>query len=181
MVGDNGRASNAHDEIDTAELLRRLEQASEPAETEAVEELDLVRQLQLDPAADPEAGKDSTLGGYIEKHDRPPAFLGIDEQPYTVGLGVEPGDGADPPFIGFLMFVRWAASGAGIMGHVESDDLSRGATEDEARGRLLDLSLYEVKAALDAAVERQQGELYGNAADIESPPESTSEDEADGS
>jgi hypothetical protein len=120
---------------------------------------DVVRELLLDPRTDPEAGKDATLGGYIAKHDRPPAFEGSDGQPYSVGLDVEPAEDvrqeADA-YVGFLVFVRWAATGAGIMSHAESGDLSRGTTEEEARQGLLALSLYRVKEELDAAIERHR-------------------------
>jgi hypothetical protein len=42
------------------------------------------------------------------------------------------------------------------MDHVESGDVARGRTEDEARRAAMDLSLYEIKAELDAAIERRQ-------------------------
>jgi len=45
------------------------------------------------------------------------------------------------------------------MEHLESGDLSSGATADEAMRALLDLSLFEVKAELDAAIERRRKEL----------------------
>ena len=32
---------------------------------------------------------DATLGGYLDTHDRPPAFEGADGHPYTVSLEVE--------------------------------------------------------------------------------------------
>ncbi|HEX6938222.1 MAG TPA: hypothetical protein VF158_02330 [Longimicrobiales bacterium] len=102
---------------------------------------------------------DLSLGGYIARHDRPPAFTGADGQPYTVGLDAEETGDPARPYVGFLVFVRWAATGAGILDHVESGDLTVGATEDEATRALLDLSLYEVKAELDAAIERRRTEL----------------------
>jgi hypothetical protein len=116
---------------------------------------DLVGSLRGEAA---EAGPDLdvTLGGYLEKHDRVPAFEGSDGQPYTVDVDVER-DGDDAmPFVAFLVFIRWAATGAGIMDHVESGDVARGATEEEARRAAMDLSLYEIKAELDAAIERRQ-------------------------
>ena len=98
-------------------------------------------------------GKDVTLGGYIEEHSRVPAFEGSDGQPYTVDIDVEEADGR---FACFLIFIRWAATGAGIMDHVESGDIAHGATEAEARNAALELSLYEVKSELDAAIERRR-------------------------
>jgi hypothetical protein len=112
-----------------------------------------------DTAAD-DAAQDLTLGGYMEKHGRVPAFDGADGQPYTVDIDVEEdGENAAAPFVSFLVFIRWAATGAGIMDHLESGDIARGATEDEARQGALDLSLYEIKAELDAAIERRRAAL----------------------
>jgi hypothetical protein len=106
------------------------------------------------------AARDVTLGGYIEKHDRVPAFDGSDGQPYTVDIDVEEaGDDEGPAFVGFLIFIRWAATGAGIMDHLESGDIARGATEEDARRGVLDLSLYEIKAELDAAIARRREAL----------------------
>jgi hypothetical protein len=107
-----------------------------------------------------EPAQDISLGGYIEKHDRVPAFEGSDGQPYTVDIDVvEDDDDVEAPFVGFLVFIRWAATGAGIMDHVESGDLARGRTEAEARRAVMDLSLYEIRAELDAAIRRRQEAL----------------------
>jgi hypothetical protein len=104
------------------------------------------------------ADEDVTLGGYIEKHSRVPAFEGSDGQPYTVDVDVEPADDGSG-FVAFIVFIRWAATGAGIMDHVESGDVGRGTTEEEARRSVMDLSLYEVRAELDAAIERRRRAL----------------------
>jgi hypothetical protein len=143
---------------------------------------DLIGSLRGDAVAD---AKDMSLGGYIEEHDRVPAFEGSDGQPYTVDVDVEPiaaGLAADPApdarpdpgptaevtggtrssgasFAAFLVFIRWAETGAGIMDHVESGDVAWGRTEDEARQAAMDLSLYEIKAELDAAIERRRQAL----------------------
>jgi hypothetical protein len=103
---------------------------------------------------------DMTLGGYIAKHTRPPAFGGVDGQPYTVDLDIEAtGETGPRAFVAFLVFIRWAETGAGIMEHTESGDVTFGATEAEARTRALELSLYEVKSELDVAIERKRKEL----------------------
>lgn len=112
---------------------------------------DLIGSLRGDPEP---ASADVTLGGYIAEHDRVPAFEGSDGQPYTVDIDVEHAGGLD--YVAFLIFIRWAATGAGIMDHVESGDIARCGSEDEARLAALDLSLYEVKAELDAAIERRR-------------------------
>lgn len=113
-----------------------------------------------DGAGEPDKA-DLTLGGYIQVHDRVPAFNGPDGQPYTVAVDVAGSGREDRPHAGFLMFIRWAATGAGIMDHVESGDLAFAGTEQEARAAVLDLSLYEVKAELDAAVARREREREG--------------------
>lgn len=145
-------------EADPDKILDVLEErALRSAADEILEpEIDVRDALGIAPA---EPTPDLTLGGYIERHDRPPAFTGSDDQPYTVAVDVdETGDPARP-FAAFLLFVRWAATGAGIMGHLESGDVAYGATEEEARRRALDLSLYELKAELDSAIARRAAEL----------------------
>jgi hypothetical protein len=106
-----------------------------------------------DPADD---ALDLTMGGYIGKHDRVPAFEGADGQPYTVDIDVvEDDDDPSNPFVAFYIFIRWAATGAGIMDHVESGDIARAPSEELARAAAMDLSLYEIKAELDAAIARR--------------------------
>lgn len=99
---------------------------------------------------------DATLGGYLAEHERPPAFEGIDTKPYTVSIEVERTGDLRMPWSGFLVFPRWADTGLGIVGHVETDMLERGRTEDEVRGRLEGLSLERVKDLLDEAIRRRR-------------------------
>ncbi|MGH7483809.1 MAG: hypothetical protein ACRELV_16800 [Longimicrobiales bacterium] len=146
-----------HDPADERDLLGEVERraretgAGEPDEDEAP---NLVRELLLDPDADPERGRDVTLGGYITKHDRPPAFEGEDGRPYTVATDAEETGDPAHAFEGFLVFIRWADTGAGIMGHIDSAVLTHAGTYDDAVAALLDLSLFEVKDALDDAIRR---------------------------
>lgn len=104
-------------------------------------------------------GADGTLGGYFAVHGRPPAFEGSDGEPYTVAVDVEETDDPDRPYVAFFLFLRWARTGAGIMGHLESGDIAVGATEGEARERALALSLFEVRAELDRAIARRRHDL----------------------
>ena len=99
---------------------------------------------------------EATLGAYMDRHDRVPAFEGIDGMPYTVDVDVESSDDPERPFAAFFVFIRWAETGAGIMDHVESFDVAYGETEEKARMAAQDLSLYEVKAELDRAIERRR-------------------------
>ncbi len=127
------------------------------AELDEPPELDVVGAAARGTLSDAEAtaAADVTLGGYMRMHNRPPAFEGSDGQPYTVDVDAEPAE-QDDRWVAFLVFLRWAETGAGIMDHVESGDVARGATEKEARDGALELSLYDVKAELDAAIERRR-------------------------
>ena len=146
-------------EKDPENLLDELERrALEAADLEEPPQLDMVRAAGQGSLSDAEASAapDITLGGYIELHNRPPAFEGRDGQPYTVGVDAEESEDEEHRWAGFLVFLRWAETGAGIMDHLESGDVAHGATEEEARRGVLALSLYEVKAELDAAIERRK-------------------------
>ena len=98
------------------------------------------------------APPDTSLGGYISTHDRPPAFEGPDGHPYTVSIEVEKTPDLAAPYLGYLVFPRWAGTGLGIVGHVETATLVRCRSSDEARARLLETPLHEVQALLDRAV-----------------------------
>ena len=131
-----------------------------PEEDDVDEDVDLIAAFgESGPEVDPSEAKDITLGGYVEKHTRPPAFTGSDDQPYTVDIDVEPTGDPSRPYAAFLVFLRWAETGAGIMEHTESDDVAFGDTPDAARGKAMELTLYEIKAELDAAIQRKRSEL----------------------
>ena len=101
---------------------------------------------------------DATLGGYLEVHERPPAFSGSDEQPYTASIEVESVENLIAPYVGYLVFPRWAETGLGIVGHLETPVLWEGRSRDEIVDRAHALSLVEVKRLLDEAVERKRAE-----------------------
>jgi hypothetical protein len=126
-------------------------------EDEGDDGVDIIGTLSGRDVAEP--ATDLTLAGYIEKHDRVPAFDGSDGQPYTVDVAIDETGDQDRPFAAFLVFIRWAQTGAGIMDHTESDDLAFGSSEADARNAIGELSLYEVKAELDAAIERKRRNL----------------------
>lgn len=142
---------------DGNDLYERLERdalfSMPPEDANDDEELDVVRAL---TGAEEAEAQDVTLGGYIERHDRVPAFEGPDGMPYTVDVDTEETGDAERPWVAFLVFLRWAATGAGIMGHVESGDVASGATEEAARQAAMDLSLYEIRSELDAAIRRRR-------------------------
>ena len=95
---------------------------------------------------------DRTLGGYLDVHSRPPAFEAVDGQPYTVSIETEHTGDLKAPVAGYLVFPRWAATGLGIVGHVESPLLwwgdTRGAVVESARAA----TLNEVQRLLNEAV-----------------------------
>ena len=105
---------------------------------------------------------DSTLGGYLEVHERPPAFSGSDEQPYTVSVELESVDNLAAPYVGYLVFPRWAETGLGILGHVETPVLWEGRSKDEVQGRAHALPLTEVKRLLDEAIQQAAQRKHGN-------------------
>lgn len=144
------------------ELFEEVERRAflELPEEEDDESVDLVAAFgDAGPEVDAAAAKDMTLGGYIELHNRPPAFGGGDAQPYTVDIDVEPTGDPARPYAAFLVFLRWAETGAGIMEHTESGDVAFGETPEAARNNALELTLYEIKAELDAAIERKKNEM----------------------
>jgi hypothetical protein len=99
-----------------------------------------------------------TLGGYMARHDRAPAFTGHDGQPYSVGIFVEEEPDERGRFGASLLFVRWSPAGDRPVGHVESGVLAWGHSPGEAEERIKAISLYDVKAALDEAIGMAPGE-----------------------
>lgn len=95
---------------------------------------------------------DSTLGGYFHVHDRPPAYDGPDGHPYTVSLEVEKTSNLRAPYAGYLVFPRWATTGVGIVGHVETPTLCECGTSDGALRWLGELTLLEVQQLLAEAL-----------------------------
>ena len=109
-------------------------------------------------AGKPEAGKgedDHTLGGYFAVHSRPPAFEAVDGQPYTVSIETERTGDLKAPVAGYLVFPRWAATGLGIVGHVETPVLWRGPSRQAVAREAGTLTLHEVQRLLNEAVARR--------------------------
>jgi hypothetical protein len=93
-----------------------------------------------------------TLGGYLSRHERAPAFGGSDGHAYSVAIWVDEGPDERGRYGASLLFVRWKPAGDSPAGHVESSALAWGRTPEEAETRVKSISLYDVKAALDAAI-----------------------------
>jgi hypothetical protein len=103
------------------------------------------------PEGDVHGAPDATLGGYFREHERPPAFEGADGQPYSVSPEVEKTGKLPTPYEGYLVFPRWAETGLGVVGHVETPTLITARTLDEAHRKLGELPLVRVKELLDQA------------------------------
>lgn len=100
-------------------------------------------------------GDPNTIGGYAAAHDRPAAFEGLDGFSYSVELMATKDDMGTEPWGAFVFFVRWARIGASSPeGHLESDVLARGATEEQALERLGALPLNHIKGVLDELIAR---------------------------
>jgi hypothetical protein len=101
---------------------------------------------------------DTTLGGYQEVHERPPAFSGSDGQPYTASVEIESVENLAAPYVAYLVFPRWAETGLGIVGHLETPVLCEGRSRDEVQERVHALPLTEVKRLLDEAIQGKYGD-----------------------
>jgi hypothetical protein len=101
---------------------------------------------------------DGTLGGYLEVHNRPPAFEGVDGHPYTVSVEVEKTANLRAPFVAFLVFPRWAATGLGVIGHVETPVLWEGTAAEQVVALAGETPLLRVKQLLDDAIRRRAEE-----------------------
>ena len=107
--------------------------------------------------------EDATLGGYIRTHNRPPAFEGVDGQPYSVSIETERTSNLRTPWVAYLVFPRWAETGLGIVGHVETPLLWEGRSEEEVVAHAGATPLLRVKELLDEAIlrSREDGEAPG--------------------
>jgi hypothetical protein len=99
--------------------------------------------------------EDATLGGYFRVHDRPPAFEGIDGHPYTVSIETEKTPDLRAPWTGFLVFPRWAKTGVGIVGHVETPVLWQGSSPEDVVREAGRTPLLRVQELLENAIRRR--------------------------
>ena len=95
---------------------------------------------------------DASFGGYLEVHDRPPAFEGADGLAYSAEVYVDDEPDATGRYGGAILFVQWSADGTRPTGHVETPFVCFGATPDEAGAGVRALTLHEVKDLLDRAI-----------------------------
>lgn len=108
--------------------------------------------------ADHSKGDANTIGGYMAVHNRPAAFEGSDGASYSVEIVADVGDAEDHPFAAYLLFVHWRETDPVVTGHLETDFLGYGATEEEARAAVGKLSLNDVKSRLDELIAAKKAE-----------------------
>jgi hypothetical protein len=97
---------------------------------------------------------DSTLGGYFETHQRPPAFEGTDGRAYSVAIYVDEAENPKGRFAAALLFVRWTAAGDQPEGHLETGYLAFGDDAAEVEQSVRALTLHDVKDHLEALIVR---------------------------
>ena len=102
--------------------------------------------------ADYSKGDEGTLGGYMAVHDRPAAFEGGDGLSYSVSIECEPTGEARAPWGAYILFIRWGYGEPKVTGHLESEFLSNGSTEEEVRSAVGALPLQDVKLLLDKLI-----------------------------
>lgn len=101
-------------------------------------------------------GDANTIGGYAAVHARPAAFEGSDGMSYSVEIVVDDTGVAGRPYGAYLLFLRWRRMGAqGVEGHLETDYLAYGPTEEAARDAIGQLTLTAVKRMLDDLIREQ--------------------------
>ena len=100
---------------------------------------------------------DSTLGGYLDMHSRPPAFEGADGKAYSAAIFVDEQPDESGRFGAAVLFVLWSESGDRPVGHLESPYLAYGDTPQEADAEVRRLSLHELKRQLDRAITERKG------------------------
>ena len=89
-------------------------------------------------------------------HARPAAFEGSDGMSYSVEIVVDRTEIAGRPYGAYFLFLRWRRVGSqGIEGHLETDFLAYGATEDAARAALGEMKLDAVRRILDELINEQ--------------------------
>ena len=98
-------------------------------------------------------GDEHTLGGYMAVHARPAAFEGLDGASYSADIGTDETGDPSAPVGAFLIFLRWRPGEPQVVGHLESDFLARGRSEDEARAIVGALSLAATKRVLDELIQ----------------------------
>ena len=107
--------------------------------------------------ADHSRGDANTVGGYTAVHARPPAFESKDGTSYSVEVMTDVTGESERPWAAYLMFVKWQSGDPVATGHVETDYLAYGVTEDDVRSKVGAMQLNEALAALNHALDLRAG------------------------
>ncbi|HEU4879350.1 MAG TPA: hypothetical protein VFT21_07855 [Gemmatimonadaceae bacterium] len=102
--------------------------------------------------ADHSKGDANTVGGYTAVHARPPAFEGKDGASYSVEIMTDQTGERLRPWAAYLLFVRYDAGDPIASGHVETDYLRYGASEEDVRADVGAMQLSEAVAELNKAI-----------------------------
>lgn len=106
--------------------------------------------------ADHDAGDANTVGGYRAVHARPAAFEGKDGASYSVDIVVDEVRDPRGRFGAYLLFVHWRRGDPVAAGHLETDYIAFGETEEAARIALGAMRLSDAKYALDELITRSE-------------------------
>ncbi len=105
-------------------------------------------------------GDESTIGGYAAVHARPAAFEGADGMSYSVELCTDQTGDDGASWGGYLLFLRWRRVGEpGVDGHLETDFVVRGISEEEVLRAIGRMPLRTVKASLDTLIRKSDAGL----------------------
>jgi hypothetical protein len=99
---------------------------------------------------------DSTLGGYVDVHGRPPAFEGTDGKAYSAGIYSDDDPGPDGRFGAALLFIEWSERQEPV-GHLETEFLIYDTDAVAAEAAVGRMSLDAVKSALDRLIAVRDG------------------------
>jgi hypothetical protein len=105
--------------------------------------------------ADHSKGDANTVGGYTAVHARPPAFEGKDGTSYSVEIMTDTTGDKTKPYAGYLLFVRWRMGDPVATGHIETDFLIYGSTEEEARQKMGAMLLNDAVAELNRGIDKR--------------------------
>ena len=105
--------------------------------------------------ADHSRGDANTVGGYTAVHARPPAFEGRDGTSYSAEIMTDTTGDSESPFAGYLLFVRWGVGDPVATGHVETDLLVHGSSEEDARQKMGAMQLNDALGELNRGIEKR--------------------------
>lgn len=108
--------------------------------------------------ADFSQGDPNTIGGYRAVHARPAAFEGADGASYSVEIVCDATGEEDRTYAAYLLFVRWREGDPVASGHLETDYIGFGWSEDDAIAQVSALTLQEARTHLDELVLRRQAD-----------------------